>query len=277
MIKSILVAYDGSEQSREAFAYSIMLAENADADVIGLYAVEPSPPPIAVADPVVGFDPAFIIAAEDQDPEEKKKERERAQKSLDELRSFAVDAGVEYKSVIQDGRLIDVVVDRADPTDLIAIGAKGRFARAGIGSTTKALASRGPCPVLVVAGELRAVNRVLSVYDGSSQSKRAVKWGAELSEQTKWPLTCLAVSSSQLPLDDALEQAQKLAPDAQVVHYGPEDHESETEQIKTAASHATHAVIVMGAYPDSWLHQLFFGGPTSNVLRKVDAPIVLVH
>ncbi len=277
MIKSILVAYDGSEQAREAFAYAIMLAEHADVEVVGLYAMEPSPPPIAVADPVVGFDPAFIISAQSEDPEEKRKERERAEKSLAELRSFAVDAGVDSRSVIQDGRLLDVLIDQADPTDLIAIGAKGRFASAGIGSTTKSLALRGPCPVLVVASELRVVNRVLAVYDGSSQSKRAVKWGMGLAEQTKWPLTCLAVSSSELSLDDALQQAQELAPEAQVVHYGPNDHDSESAQIEEAASHATHAVLVMGAYPDSWLHQLVFGGPTANVLRRIEAPVVLVH
>ncbi len=278
MIKRIIVAYDGSELAREAFAYAVMLAEAAKVEIFGMHALEPAPPVVMPADPVSGIDPNPIlmqVAAADE--AEQKAEREKAEKSLEELGEYCAKRSVPYSSVVAAGWLIEALVDLADPEDLIAVGMKGRFARAGIGSSTKALVRESPCPVVVATGPLHPVNRVLGVFDGSGGSKRAVAWSKDAARQTGWPLSVLAVSGRGLTLEESLEKAQAMAPDAQVIHYGPEG-QSEAAQIEAAASHASMALLVMGAYPDTWLHQLFFGGGTTGqVLRKVNAPVALVH
>ena len=47
MIKRIIIAYDGSDLAREAFAFGVMIAEAANVEVVGMHAIEPPPPPVA--------------------------------------------------------------------------------------------------------------------------------------------------------------------------------------------------------------------------------------
>ncbi len=285
MLSRIIVAYDGSSLAREAFAFAVMIAGAArqaeggavgGVPVVGVRAIEPTPlAPLAGAgiavDPYMGI-PAPVIPT----AEEIEAERADAAREFEELAAYAIKHGVRFEAQVVDGALSEVLTDLAMPNDLVAVGQFGRFRRSGFGSAMRDLLEHGPCPLLVVAGELRPINRVLAAFDGSGASKHAVKWASELSQQTGWPLNVLAVSSPDLELDAALERAQACAPDAQVIHFGP-DGQSEAEQIEQAAEHARYALLVMGAYTDSWLHQFFFGGTTGRVLRTVQAPIVLVR
>lgn len=278
MTKRIIVAFDGSELAREAFAYSVMLARELEASIIGLHVLEPVPPPI-IAESVAGVDAAPALAEFDEAArKDKDAERERFEKEFEELAATCAEQDVPFASEIEVGLLIPTLVDLAAGDDMIAIGMKGRFARAGLGSSARSLIKKAPCPVLIASGPLRPVNRVLAVFDGSSVSKRAVAMAKDVAASTSWPLTVLAVETDDLTLSEALERATELAPDAQVVSYGAVG-KSEAEQIEHAAEHAGYAIIVMGAYPDSWLHQLFFGfgGATAHVLSHVGAPMIMVH
>ncbi|MCB9846357.1 MAG: universal stress protein [Phycisphaeraceae bacterium] len=273
MLKSVVVAYDGSDLSREAFAYGTMLARAANASMVVVRVIEPLPSVTVLPDPAIAVAPIVDDVAED--PARIEAERETAVRELSEQVGFARTAGVECSARIEESGLIDALRRVADPTDLIAIGMKGRFARARIGSSTAELVRHSPCPVLVVSGALRDVNRVLCAFDGSGPSARAVEWSRALAEQSGWPLSVLAVERPGATLEQALEGAQRLAPEAQVISYG--DHgQSEARQIESAAEQTRTALLVMGAFPDSWLHRLFFGGTTDHVLTHVNAPVVLI-
>lgn len=274
MLKSIIVAHDASEPAAEAFAYALKIAGQARVPVEVVRAIEPMAIPPALPDPVAGV--TVPVVDVDELTDLTRADRDSAEKDLNELHAFARSAGIQASTTIREGALIEVLRELADPTDLIAVGMTGRFSRAGIGSSTKELVTHGPCPVLVAGGAMRDLARVLCVYDGSGASRRAVAWGADLARQAGWPLNILAVSSNELSLDDALDQAQALAADAQVIHFGPED-QTKAHQIETTAAHARTALLVMGAYADSWIHQLIFGDPAAQVLKHIDAPVVLVH
>lgn len=274
----IIVAFDGSDLAREAFAYSVMLAQATGDSILALHVIEPVPPPI-IAESMAGIDAApALVEFDEAARQDDQAESERFQKEFIELEALCRSRAVPFESQIDSGLLIPILVEHAGAEDMIAIGMKGRFAHAGFGSSAKSLIRKSPCDVLVASGPLRPVNRVLSVYDGSSVSKRAVAKAKNLAAKTNWPLTILAAESEHATLDEALTRAQELAEEAQVVSYGAEG-KSEARQIAEAASHAGYAVIVMGAYPDSWLHQLFFGfgGTTAHVLSTVNAPVILVH
>jgi len=278
MFKRIIIAFDGSDLAREAVAYGRMIAEAAGAEILALHVIEPTAPP-TMGEGLAAFDPGPAMAEYARQTEaDASEERQWAEKELKELTGFCEQWEVPCSTRIESGLLVPTLVDVASADDLIAVGMKGRFARGGIGSTTKTLITRSPCPVMVVSGSLRPVNRALGVFDGTSVSKRAVEKANELAKQTGWPLSILAVGGEYLDLDDALDRAQELSPDAQVITYQPEGH-NEAEQIEEAVKHAGYGLLVMGAYPDSWLHQLFFGfgGTTAHVLSHAGAPVVLVH
>lgn len=272
MLKDVIVAYDGSPLAREAFAYGLMLAKAARTRVVAIQCLEPEPPGIAMADPAAGFG---LENAWTPEPEDVEAERRRATAALSELRGFCDEASVPFQPRVEEGDLLDVLKEAADPTDLVAVGMRGRFAHAGLGSTTAELVKNGPCPVMVVSGPLRDVGRLLCVYDGSGACTRAIGWSREAASQTGWPLTVLAVSGRDKSLEAALAEAQELAPEGQVIHYGPGD-DSEARQIETAAEKTRTALLVMGAFAEGWLQRLLFGGTTDQVLSRVDAPVVLV-
>jgi len=278
MTQRIIVAYDGSDLSRQAFADAVTLAEAVGARVVGLHVLEPVPPPI-VAESMAGIDAAPALAEFDEAARrDEQAERQRFEREFDELRETCAKRGVPFEPTIEVGLLIPALVGLAGGEDVIAIGMKGRFARAGLGSSAKALIKKAPCPVLIASGPARPIDRVLAVFDGSAVSKRALAVGRRLAQRSGWPLTVLAASSPGVTLDEARDQAQRLAEGAPVVSSGAEGR-SEAEQIEEAVRHAGAAILVMGAYPDSWLHQLFFGfgGTTAHVLSRVGAPMLMVH
>lgn len=278
MLRRIVAAFDGSNLAREAFAYAAALAERTGASIVGLYVREPvSPPPLA-ADAAPGVDPGPAIAELTIELEQLAEEREKAALAgLDECAAYCRQRGITFEKRLRDGPLLAALLREVEEEDLLAVGRKGRFSRAGVGSTTKALVKKAPCPVLVAQGPLRPVNRVLAVYDGHGPSEQAVRWARSLAEQAKWPLTVLAAPCDGLSLDEALQRAQTLGGDeAQVIAYGRQEREAAL--IEHAAEQAgACALLVMGAYEHSPLRELLLGSETAATLNRVDGPIALVH
>ena len=278
MAARIIVAYDGSALSQEAFAYSVTLAKAIGASIVGAHVLEPLPPPI-IAEGMAGIDATPAMAEfDDAARQDVEKEQTRFEREFEKLGEQCAAESIPFESRVDVGLLVPALVEMAGAEDLIAVGMKGRFARAGLGSSARSLMKKAPCPVLIASGPRRPIRRVLSVFDGSSVSKKAIAKAKELSEQAGWPLTILATEGGDTELSQAIERAQELAPDAKIVSSGV-DGATEAEQIEQAAAQADDAIVVMGAYSDSWLHQLIsgFGGATARVLARVGAPVVMVH
>jgi nucleotide-binding universal stress UspA family protein len=252
----------------------MMLAKDLDVSLVGLHAMEPDVPPSVLADPMVGYDVGPALAIQHEQIEA---ERDAAVESFEEMAAECGRRGFDFSSRIVAGFLVQVLSDEANATDLIVVGRKGRFAKSGFGSSTRALIEKSPCAVLVVSGTMRPLVRALAVYDSSAESKRAVAFAEDLAERAGWPLTILAAKGHGHSLDEALHRAQEMAPEATVISLSEEEQSDEGQLIEHAASKNGYALLVMGAYADSWLHRLFFGGTTEHVLESVGAPVVLVH
>lgn len=274
MLHRIIVAFDGSEDAREAFAYALMLAMATKATVVAFYALEPAVAPVAMADPTLGVDlgPALMY-----DNERIQAERQQAERALASLAEECSARGVKFAPVIAHGRLLDALCEEAGADDLIVLGRKGRFARAGVGSTTRALVAHAPCPVVVVSGSMRPITRVLAIYDSATESKKALSFAAELAKQANWPLAVLVAAGHGHSLDEALGRAAELAPGATMLSLGVEEQGDEAKLVEHAASRVGYSLIVMGAYTHSWIYNLLFGCVTAKVLEKVGGPVALVH
>lgn len=273
MPKRILVAYDGSHDAREAFAYALILAKETGAAIVGVHAMEPGVPPAVLADPMVGYDVGPALAMQHEQIEA---ERAVAKKGLAELSEECDRRAIAFSQVMTAGRLLDVLTDEANATDIIAVGRKGRFKRSGFGSSTRSLIEHAPCPVLIVSGPMRPLVRVLAVFDNSSESKRAVAFAESLAAGTNWTLSILAVAGHGHSLDETLERARSMTQGAEIMAFSEEEQRDEGRLIEYAATTNGYSLLVMGAYADSWLHRLFFGGTTEHVLESVGAPVILV-
>jgi nucleotide-binding universal stress UspA family protein len=273
-VNRIVVAFDGSEMARRAFAYAVMLAVRIGCGVTALHVREvqdaPQPP-----DPEAGdIDMTFVQRpAPPRDPEALSR---TLTAHLEDMEDYCEDRAVPFTICWRTGDLRQGLLGEAREADLLAVGRKGRMAGAGLGSLTRSLIVSSPCPVLLASGELRPIMRIVGVFDGSEQSHRALRFARGLARSCELPLTIVAASGVCGSADQVLVRAAELADGAAVLALGHNDL-SEAEQILHAAEHTGFALSVLGAYPDSWLHQLMLGGSTGRVLRDISAPVVLVH
>lgn len=278
VISRIIVAFDGSDLSREAFAHAVMLAEKASSDieVHAVHLIEPAPPPAMMGEAVTAFDPNPVLAqVEIIDRREQEREKAWAEEEFNALSDYCSRKGVTFTSEIDAGRVNQWLVDHARDTDLIAIGMKGRFARAGIGSLTKWLVKHALCPTLIIGDPVRTFERLVVVFDGSAPSRRAVEWTTSVATELNMPAAIFATCSDQASLGQTREEARSIAPESEIIEYEPVDG-NEAEQVEHFVKHAGRNLLVLGAYSDSWIHQLLFGGTTAHVVSHVNSPVVLV-
>jgi len=276
MISRFIVGYDGSDLAREAFAYSTMLAKRIGAAVHAVYVVEPQVANVLAGDPSVLVDPMMppIILTETADAAFQA-ERQRATLMLDELEDTCDQLEVPFTSEVVRGSLMDTLAALSHPTDMLALGLKGRFRRSGVGSSTRLLVTHSKCPVLVASGPLATVNRILTPYDGTVGSTRALMVARQLAKDAAWPLTVLALARDNMSLDEAQDWSQQLAEEAQVISLS-KTLGSEAELIERTVGSDPYALLVMGAYADSWFKDLFTGSTTNHVLSHLKAPMILV-
>lgn len=272
VIDSFLVAFDGSELSRAAFAHAVMLSQAAGTRVRALHAIEPGAD-VLLADPALAMDPALTTSVPAAPPAE---QRRWAQVELSELKTFCDEADIEFEPIIVEDMLLDALRDAAGPRDVVTVGRAGRFRSAGVGSMTKALVCQSGLPVMVVNGPVRPVNRVLVAYDGSGVALHALRFAETLARQAGWPITAVAVSRGAVTADAAAEQLAALSPGIQIMPTSL-GKGKEAAQIAEFAEADEFGLLVMGAYADSIAHEIFFGSTTSSVLHKVTSPAILVR
>jgi nucleotide-binding universal stress UspA family protein len=136
-IKRIVIAYDGSEGSREALAAGVETARATGA-VATLVYVRHAPLPI-VGDPF--YDQALS------------RELHRGRDVLAEARAFATDAGVAAESELLEGRPAEQILElaRLRGADLVVVGSCGRgaVAEALLRSVSQTIVHDADRPVLV--------------------------------------------------------------------------------------------------------------------------------
>lgn len=145
-IKKILVAYDGSEQSKEALAWAIDIACGTDAEVTAVKVFEPLPLTVLYTMPEAGIASRLaekLVELQDADA-----------KLLEEAKEFAKTKKMEISTKILHGEAAAAILGCAkqQKADLIVAGTVGHGTLEGIlvGSVTRRLVSASPIPVLVV-------------------------------------------------------------------------------------------------------------------------------
>ncbi len=140
MLKKILVAFDGSEQSRKAFDFAIemfKLCSGAAPEIVVLSVAQP-PEPIDIVEMDAIVDSAT----------------RHYEELFTGLRDRAKTQGVEIKTEIAVGHPADQIIKYAGEkkTDMIIVGQRGKSKIANwlLGSVSKRVSSYAPCTVTIV-------------------------------------------------------------------------------------------------------------------------------
>lgn len=138
MFPRILVAVDGSESAKKAFAKSIYLAQkcNSKLDVIHV-----------VLDSTYGGDSAITFELIEE-------LKEKGMKLLEQCKSQAIKNNVQVETLLELGDHAQVIIDVANKNnyDLIIMGSRGMsaFKELLLGSVSFKVMHHARCPVMVV-------------------------------------------------------------------------------------------------------------------------------
>jgi nucleotide-binding universal stress UspA family protein len=279
--RKILVAYDGSDQARNALEQAIRLADE-EKSWIKVVAVVPS---YQGELEMVGIG---NIKETMEGP---------GRKLLDEAKTFANAKGVHILTNLEQGEPYERIVHVADDEncDLIIMGRKGanRLERALMGSVTARVIGHTNKDVLVVPDQ-RAIlwDRLLVATDGSLFGDMAVDDACRIAQTRGVPLTAVTVVytndevSALAPkmVNDLIGQAKKLLEDvrqraeAMGVQLTPVVMEGEPhEAILAAAANLPATLIILGSHGKQGMTRLLMGSVTERVIGLSNCPVLISH
>jgi nucleotide-binding universal stress UspA family protein len=262
MLKSFLVAVDGSDYASGAVNYAAELAKTSGSRLTLLYVIDIvslEGPFLADLSGSVGITPFLDF-------------QDRVRTAMEEKATVVVkgyaaslkEEGLECATKIETG-----VVSRAICQEHASW--RGFL----LGSVVEEVVRGCTRPVVVTTREARPLRKVLVAYDGSRYANRALGVAASMAESRAIPVTVVCVSSDSQAGERHLDEAAAfLEPHGiepeRILESGPA-----TEGILAAAERTQSDLIIMGAFGHSRVRELFLGSTTDGILRKAKIPVLL--
>lgn len=276
MIKSILVAVDGSDYARVAREYAVGLAKGYDAKVVGLYVIDER-----VLQMVPFISPAFPVETIASPPSTELMAtlRQHGEGVLDAFREAVLAEGLPGDVRIEQGVPGQTIADLADGYDLLVMGKRGEQARFGrdlLGSTAEDVVRRSCAPVLLVDPTRRALSSIACLYDGSHAANEALKLAADIAAHMGADISVVTVADDEEEAGRVQEEARTYlsgfpaVPAAYRLRTGTVVLEVLEELDERRAD-----LVVMGKHGHSLLHSLILGSTTEELMREVDTPLLL--
>ena len=229
-------------------------------------------------------------------------EEEAARRVVDDARAV-VDGradGIAIETLVIMGNPVDALLRSAHDSQLIVLGCRGSgaFGSLLLGSTSFAVASRAPVPVVVVPETLRAVTDgpVVVGVDGSSWCLNALEFGFDFADRAGSPLH--TVHAWDVPVvygwDDEPGKHQRLSRFEKVARLTisetlagwREKYPSVDVQEKPVRGHpvatlvaSTHdsSLLVIGGRGRGELGGIGLGSVARGVLQHAYGPVAVVH
>jgi nucleotide-binding universal stress UspA family protein len=279
MIKSILVALDGSQHADSALEYALWLARRLRARVIGLHVLDIVSIEGSFLHDVsgsLGFEPYLDFSSKMREALQ-----ERGRVLLDAFTARCETEGLAYDTVLPMGIVANEICDHARTADLVVVGHRGvneQFSTGLLGSTTESVTRKSPKPVLVTPLQFREITRPLLAYDGSQRASAALHAAAELTSALQVPLTLVHVAR-----DDAgegspvLGEAQRYLQSYEVTVTAKQLTGPPHQRIVDVLRDGRFDLLFIGAYGHSRIIEMVLGSTTEYVLRNSGAPVFLAR
>jgi len=270
MISTILMATDGSEPAGAAERYAASLAARLRARLHGVSVVEDRLAK-GLAEDGLGLAPpsndAFASYL-----------KNRADLSLRRLGDRARAEGVEYHSDALQGIADDLVVERGQQADLIAIGRDGqhgRYRTGLIGSTADGILRKTAKAALIVPQGAQLTGPLLLAFDGSPGARIGANLAVHLATRLGEPIHVFVDSKDKGRAVARFDEVRGLVGSLPV----PVREISSTlgrpdVKIVDSAREVRAGVIVMGAFGRNRITDYFIGSNAAAVVRT--SPIAVL-
>ncbi len=180
-LRRILVPLDASAHSRAALEAATKLAAAIGAEISGLY-VEDADLLEMCRYPFAREICMFPARSRRMETSELEKDfRIQAEQIRQMMGLLAKDTAVKWSLTVRRGRVAAEILEQVPTADLVVIGRLGRsLTGAPLGSTVRRLIEHGRGTALILKEGLQLLPPVITVYNGSNLSKRAVNIAGRL-------------------------------------------------------------------------------------------------
>jgi nucleotide-binding universal stress UspA family protein len=276
MLKSLLVAVDGSEYSQGALECVSALAGTTKPRCTLLYIIDVvslEGPFLADLSGSIGLTPFLDFQQKVRTAMEHK-----AAEVLESGCKTLMQAGMECETRTETGIVSRTICNVAMEYDAVIVGRRGEHARWKgflLGSVVEDVVRGSAKPVIVTPRSVNSICRILAAYDGSRTANRALGVGASLAAGLGVPMAVVTVHSDSREGNGLLDEAESflephgITPD-KILESGPV-----VDGILSAADRSACDLVVMGAFGHSRVRELILGSTTDGVLRRADVPVLL--
>lgn len=278
MLRTILLALDGSEDSQTALELALRWGRRFDARVIGCAVLDE--PGIRVSEATL-FAEGYYGSS---DPSILSDARKRVDEILDLFTRRSALDGVRGETLFDTGTPHEQIVAEAHRVDLVVMGRRTHFEfgwRAASDSTLDRVVHESPRPVVAVpaGADLEEKGPVIVAFDGSVHSSRAL-YAFEASGLARARVVHVVSIDRERA---AAEQTAMRAVDFLRFH-DVEAHSHPfdgafppVEAILGATIETSASLLVIGAYGQSQLREFLLGSSTRTVFTRSSVPVFCAH
>lgn len=164
--------------------------------------------------------------------------------------------------------------------DLIVFGRPGSYPAGSSMAAVEAALFESGRPILIAPPSPPATigDNIVIAWNRSTETARVTAFAMPLLHRAK-KVTVLTVSGALVPGPEGTELARHLqlnGIDAQAVNFDAGNRNA-GEMILQKATELGCDLLVKGAYTQSRLRQMIFGGATSHILAKTNLPVFMAH
>ena len=279
MIKSILLAVDGSAFTEPVLQYGIELSKKFQALLRVLTVIDIRIFEWAVAIGVEGFAP--IIPSSGYQEESQKILDQKAEEVLKKTEILLKEHQVEYMLEKESGNPVDVICDKAKLADMIILGARGEFAKWSdkmLGATLEAVTRLSIKPVFISPKEYRDIEKIMIAYDGSENSNKALTLAAFFASKLDLSLFLLNVNESEDSGRKTVQEAREYLGPYHISKIEEKIISGEaTDQIVNVSKEQQIDLIIMGSYGHSRIREAILGSTTVQTMRRVTTPVLMAR
>ncbi len=278
MVKSIVVALDGTESSRAAQDLAIYLAKTHGAALTGLSVLDvpwitaPQARPIGTGIYKDHRDETLLTNA-----------RSMQRKRLEDFHAVVEREGLTCREISREGVPHEQLDREASSHDLIVIGRDTNFygeREHHIDASTERLLRDNPRPIVVVPAERPPGDTVVVAYDGSIQAARAMHMFVLLGLAAGRLVHVVSLDADQ---NRALELAGRACElfhehGIKVQAHGIRTTSHPADVLLGLLDGLNAGMLVMGAFSHHGLvHRIFVGSATARLLQRCPAPLFIHH
>lgn len=282
MIRNIVAALDGSEESRAGLDLAISWAGIMDAELRGVFVEDERR--FMHLQPLVGIEGDMPVPVPLPHKEMEIVQRE-VDKQADDVKAVFEEATAQttlrrrFRRL--RGEVNQVLTQQARGADIIVLGKRGVNDPPGLpepGPTTTELVHSALRPVLVVPAGVRHEGPVLMAFDGGQGASRVIVPGLMAASALEQKVVVLTIKD-----DSAQAAEQQWVIKDYLMPYGPETtfivekgESRAAEVILRVADEIGAGLILMGAFSQNPLKEFFMGSTTMSVLEKSPCPLLMM-